>query len=271
MELVREDGNVIELKEGERHEMGRCSGLHVETDKSVSRLHVIVELLRPASRKGKEVVGESTALKLRVRVVGRNPICIRTREGAEDNVSSPQIKFSGRGETDWLAPGDKFALSIRQPLFLVLRQCSRGSLGGDDIFESHRAGRIENVVENQLDCPVEKNVPEVDADSVEEEEGIARAVARRQRRRLEREAEQQRMRLDEQQRSRNGELEDPDRVKPDEESLLKDSAVSRQTNDLYPVNPVSGMLFFWATTDTASSIRNARNCQMVHSNDSEDW
>ncbi|CAM6097581.1 unnamed protein product [Calypogeia fissa] len=255
MELVREDGGVIELKEGQRQELGRgtpgfddAKGL----DKSVSRFHVVVELLRPASRKGKEVVGKSTALKLHVHVVGRNPICITTTiqggGGAVDK-KPPLVKFAAKGEIEWLAPGDKFALSIRRPSFYLLRECSPGSLIGDNMpIDTHRVGRITNSVESNLISLAETNVKELEPNSLdnEEEEGIARAVARRQRRKLEREAEQQKMGLSEQQRHLENGLEgDLDRVKPDVSSReAEESVVPPQTNHtVYTVNPISDFGF----------------------------
>jgi hypothetical protein len=233
MEIVRDDGSVFDLKEGEKRELGRFSVLS-KKDKSVSRIHLVFKLSRPVSKKGKEAVGKSTALKLQWQVVGKNPICMINASGSEaEQNPRPVIHFAGSSEMGWLDPGDKFSLSIKDPFFFTLRECSPGGLRANDIS-----------VENSLKGVAERGTDR-EAVSLEEEEGIARAVARRQRRRLERDLEQQRLRNNEHQQSQksNGLDRNADRVEPFPESNGEVSVLlSHQSNVLGPVDPVKGTL-----------------------------
>ncbi|KAL3678175.1 hypothetical protein R1sor_021131 [Riccia sorocarpa] len=179
MELVGEDGNVLELQEGQPLVLGRAAKLS-HYDGSVSRHQVVVEPLRPSSRKGKEVVGQSLNLKLQVRVVGRNPICILNRRSEESR--NPEVKFLCTGQKDWLVAGDKISLSIKQPSFYELRiegqsSPSRGKAALDTKANIDGTERV----------PDHGNRHYSKSDEMDEEAGIAEAVARRQRRKLERE------------------------------------------------------------------------------------
>ncbi|KAL2642154.1 hypothetical protein R1flu_009741 [Riccia fluitans] len=144
----------------------------------VSRHQVVVELLRPSSRKGKEVVGQSPGLKLQVQVVGRNPVCILNRQERRN----PEVKFLCTGQKDWLVAGDKVSLSIKRPFFYELRLAGQSSPGSGEATLDTKA----NFNGNEK-VPEKRNGDYSKFDEMDEEAGIAEAVARRQRRKLERE------------------------------------------------------------------------------------
>lgn len=171
MELAGEDGSVLELKEGTPLVLGRVAGLS-HHDGSVSRHQVVVDLLRPSSRKGKEVIGQSLGLKLQVQVVGRNPICVVNR-GTEEK-GRPKVKFLCNGQKDWLTSGDQISLSIKRPFFYELRFEGRSSasLGNASLDTKVSKTGIEST-------PNRKGGKDAQFTSMDEEEVIAEAVARR--------------------------------------------------------------------------------------------
>lgn len=146
MELQGEDGCVVELSETLKKELGRGPGI-APHDRSVSRRQVRLQVQQISSH---SVV---------IEVIGPNPICV-----LHASVGDLEVEIVKPGTQSSLKIGDKFSLSIQEPVFYTLR---RPQLSGQESTDRGKPLKDEE-------------------QGVDEEKGIAEAVARWQRRKQER-------------------------------------------------------------------------------------
>lgn len=177
MELQGEDGSVVELSESVEKELGRGPGF-APHDRTVSRRQVRLQAQRIAASKN------HFRCSVSVEVIGPNPICVI-------HSNSEQVEIAKSGTQSLLEIGDKFSLSIQEPIFYALQEpLARVGLGAHRSGESElprngstSSGNSLGRDEEERNQTTEKSIAAADSDV---EEGIAEAVARWQRRKQER-------------------------------------------------------------------------------------
>lgn len=211
MELQGEDGTTLSLHETSEKDLGRGPGF-APHDRTVSRRHVRLKLRRLAPAEG-ECIGEAPGYDLSLEVTGANPICIIHNDGKVDHVKL--VEF---GKKAMMVVGDKFSLSLRDPVFYTLKYPSeisgcRNRYGSGSTPQTHGADVVRKSTETELAARNSTNtnegseVPDTKSgkdnklelvtgigDSrvpMHEEEGVAEAVARWQRRKHERREHEQ--------------------------------------------------------------------------------
>lgn len=139
MELQGEDGSLIMLEEGCRKELGR-GPLMASTDPTVSRRQVLIEL-----RKENDTADvEGGFNRVYVEVLGPNPICI-LRSGELEHKSS--LEFLKMGQSSFLRIGDRFSLSVKHIHFFTLKKKEEkgpSEAGNEEEDEENR--RIEEAI-----------------------------------------------------------------------------------------------------------------------------
>lgn len=197
MELQGEDGSIIELSETLKKELGRGPGI-APHDRSVSRRQVRLQVQRIAASKG------HFRFNVIIEVVGPNPICVVHATGEEP--VEVEVEIVKPGTQCLLKIGDKFSLSIQEPVFYTLAaKVARGS---------HRSGesgprRNESTDSGKLLEGVQRDDEGIVAADADEEERIAEAVARWQRRKQERLLQADQRRSLSQERGATAILKDP--------------------------------------------------------------
>lgn len=223
MELEAEDGCVIFIPRGCKKELGRGQGTAVQ-DRTVSRHQILAELQEPRLKVG-SVDKASCHGKLNVRVLGPNPVCIVHSRKHNINSTGKGSAAQGmillrKDETALLSVGDQISLSITRPVFFTLKEggqkmknATSGSIVGehskeelfanvnignqvtdDDLLTSWKARKKEKETGTTEDKLMKRTIDDgtshiIEGDKTvanEEEDGIAEAVARRQRRAHER-------------------------------------------------------------------------------------
>jgi hypothetical protein len=169
MELQGEDGSVVELSESAPKELGRGPGFAPQ-DRTVSRRHARLQVQRIAASKDPFRFGVS------IEVIGPNPICVIHSKGANH-----EVEIAKPGTQSSLETGDKFSLSIQEPVFYTLQEpVARVGLGPPPRLVGHDQSDTKD------DRDVGESKQRSEAADPDEDEGIAEAVARWQRRKQER-------------------------------------------------------------------------------------
>lgn len=157
MELQGEEGALISVEEGCRKELGRGPVI-ASRDPTVSRRQVIIELQK--ENDGDDEEGDFN--RVYVEVLGPNPICI-VRSGSLKQKSS--LEFLKKGQSSYLQVGDKFSLSVKNTHFFTLKKkVEKGSseektkTGNED--EDVEKKRIEEAVARRQRRAVERKQKE---------------------------------------------------------------------------------------------------------------
>lgn len=137
MELQGEDDSLIILEEGCRKELGR-GPLIASKDPTVSRRQVLIELRK--EHDGDDV--DEGFNRVYVEVLGPNPICI-LRSGALEQKSS--LEFLKKGQSSFLRIGDRFSLSVKNIHFFTLKE-EKGPVETGNGEENDENRRIEEAV-----------------------------------------------------------------------------------------------------------------------------
>ncbi|KAH7288786.1 hypothetical protein KP509_31G043100 [Ceratopteris richardii] len=188
MELASENGLYLSIPRGCKRELGRESMIGI-SDKTVSRKHILVELKDESEEVRPEDHSESPC-GLSVEVLGTNPICIYhagKSPGTKNN--SERMVFLKRGEKDTIFPGDRISLSLKHPMFFTAKEDRKGNLSPRNLNQGAGASISHNI--SQSDAS--KNICSSEDIAANEKAGIAEAVARRQRRAIERRKQQELM------------------------------------------------------------------------------
>lgn len=215
MELVAENGFIVPVPRGCKKELGRGSELAIH-DKTVSRHQILLEL-QEQSKEGSSVDHETYFGGLSVKVLGANPVCIvHIGQSTGRRSKGQEMILLKKGEMDTLFSGDKISLSLRLPMFLTVREGEKrkniagvktnGSsavvpmeeemqLAEDDLLGKWKDRRKEKKCitrdTEHADALENRHFLADDVATNEEEAGIAQAVARRQKRALERRQQQE--------------------------------------------------------------------------------
>lgn len=176
MELQGEDGSVVELSESAPKELGRGPGF-APHDRTVSRRHARLQLQRIAASK------VPFRFRVSIEVIGPNPICVIHSNGGKG--ANDEVEIAKPGTQSSLETGDKFSLSIQEPVFYTLQEpVARVGLGPRRSEPPRLVGHDQSDANDDRDVGESKQRSE--AADPDEEEGIAEAVARWQRRKQER-------------------------------------------------------------------------------------
>lgn len=126
MEVVSEDGSLIQMKPGQTRKLGRAHGLNA-ADKTISRRHLSFFIPR---------VANDQEIHLQFEVLGRNPIYVN-----KDN----EVKIFRRYEIGEMENGDMFCVSVKNPVWYTVRKIQNGgeSVRQNDL-ESELAGNLES-------------------------------------------------------------------------------------------------------------------------------
>ncbi|KAG0626194.1 hypothetical protein M758_2G109700 [Ceratodon purpureus] len=190
MELQGEDGSVVELAESVEKELGRGPGV-APHDRSVSRRQVRLQVQRVTASK------VCSRFRVSIEVIGSNPICVIHSHGGEE--ANGKVEIVKSGTQSLLEISDKFSLSIKEPVFYTLQEpvarvglgplCyggseprRNGSSNSGKLSEHDQNDADDKLDEGERSRGVEAGMAAADSD----EEGIAEAVARWQRRKQER-------------------------------------------------------------------------------------
>ena len=179
MELQGEDGSVVELCERGDKVLGRGPGF-APHDRSVSRRQVRLQVQRIASST------DDFRFRVSIEVIGPNPICVvHSNVGGGGNDG---VEIAKSGTQSLLEIGDKFSLSIQEPIFYTLQESiASGGLGPHRSDESEpRRNESGKLGHDQSDVRFEAGFEADIAAADPDEEGITEAVARWQRRKQER-------------------------------------------------------------------------------------
>ncbi|KAI5058511.1 hypothetical protein GOP47_0026681 [Adiantum capillus-veneris] len=181
MELVGENGCIVSIPSGCKRKLGRGSDLAI-SDITVSRDQILVDL-KEQREKSSSAVQDSSLYGLLIEVLGANPVCLlHIQQSTGGERDTQKVVFLKKGEKDTMFVGDKISLSLKNPQFFTVQggdgktdglspliRDMPGSLAEDDLLQKWKENR-DNIAN--------------------EEEGIAQAVARRQKRALERRQQQ---------------------------------------------------------------------------------
>ncbi|XP_024394220.1 uncharacterized protein [Physcomitrium patens] len=241
MELQSEDGSLVELAEGVEKELGRGPGF-APHDRTVSRRQVRLKVQPTAASE------DRFHFNVLIDVIGPNPICIiHSNDGSK---STDEVEIAKSGTQTLLRTGDRFSLSIQEPVFYTLQEPGARVTLGSHVSGDTRPQRIENINGRKIaghkesdandQCDGGVRVEEADhlkADSrrvgittdADEEEGIAEAVARWQRRK------QELMEIDQRRSTQAGTVlkEDKDRIG---EQAIVEEKLTKDISQLEPVH-----------------------------------
>ncbi|MCO5604411.1 hypothetical protein L7F22_058576 [Adiantum nelumboides] len=206
MELLGESGCIISIPSGCKRKLGRGSELAI-FDKTVSRDQVLVEL-KESREKFSSADHDSPLYGLFIEVLGANPVCIlHIRQSRGGRSDTEDVVFLKKGETDTMFVGDKISLSLCHPQFFTVKEGDGknglsslvidkpGSLAEDDLLQKWKDRKSVKVAGPSFchatslsDASTSANRCLLDErdNAANEEEGIAQAVARRQKRAFDR-------------------------------------------------------------------------------------